>query len=62
MRRAVTVERRVLYVEVVIVDTPDWDSAHDAALEVTKGLKLDNSTFKFVSYKDTVGEVLDINV
>lgn len=62
MRFAVTVERRVLYVEIVTVEAPDWDSAHDAAIEVTKNLKTDGSTFKLMGHKDEVGQVLDLHV
>lgn len=62
MRYAVSVIRRVVYIEVVTVDAPDEDTAHDAALDKTRQLKTDGSTFKLVGYKDEVGQVLDVVV
>lgn len=62
MRYPVTIERRVLYVEIVTVDATDQMEAEDKAMEVARTLKTDGSTFKLVGHKDSVGQVLDINV
>lgn len=62
MRYPVTIERRVLYVEIITVEASDPMEAEDKALEVARTLKTDGSTFKLIGHKDSVGEVLHINV
>ena len=62
MRYAVTVTRRVTYIEVVTLEAPTKDDAYDLALEKVAGLKTDGSTFKLLGYKDEVGDILDVNI